>query len=137
MTTPLEVYRQFQQYLITNDFALLPEVADVAGYTEQCVGLTEWTTGLEIALANYQRNIVAAFSELRCREETIVEGSDAVVIRSRYEAVHTGSFLTIAPTGRHISYEAVDMFRVADGRIVWRYLLLDLYGIQQQLLRPE
>jgi hypothetical protein len=27
----------------------------------------------------------------------------------------------------------VDMLRVADGRIVWRFLLMDLYGIQQQL----
>jgi hypothetical protein len=42
MVTPLEVYRRFQQYLVTGDFARLPEVVDVAGYTEKCEGLTEW-----------------------------------------------------------------------------------------------
>jgi hypothetical protein len=29
------------------------------------------------------------------------------------------------------------MLRVADHRIVWRYLLFDLYGIQQQLQQPQ
>jgi predicted ester cyclase len=137
MPTPLEVYRNFQQVLLTDDFTRLPEVADVAGYIEKCEGLTDWTTGLQIALANYQRNIVAALSDLHGTEQTIVEGADTVVIRTLYEATQTGTFLGIAPTGRHIAYEAVDILRVADGRIVWRYLLMDLYGIEQQLRQAE
>ena len=133
MTTPLETYRLFQQYLFTNDYARLPEVVDVTGYTEQCVGLTQWTTGLEIALANFQRNVTSALTDMRSTEETVVEGTDTVVIRSLIEATHSGTFLGIAPTGRRVAFEAVDMLRVADQRIVWRYLLFDLYGIQQQL----
>ncbi len=133
MTTPLEIYRLFQQYLFTNDYARLPEVVDVTGYTEQCVGLTQWTTGLEIALANFQRNVTSALTDMRSTEETVVEGTDTVVIRSLIEATHSGTFLGIAPTGRRVAFEAVDMLRVADQRIVWRYLLFDLYGIQQQL----
>jgi predicted ester cyclase len=133
MATPLEVYRRFQQYLVTGDFARLPEVVDVAGYTEKCEGLTDWTTGFQIALTNFQRNVLSALSELRGTEETVVEGADTVVIRSLYEATHTGPFLGIPATGRRIAYEAVDMLRVAEGRIVWRYLLMDLYGIEKQL----
>jgi predicted ester cyclase len=133
MPTALDTYRRFQQYLLTGDFARLPEVVDFAGYTEKCEGLTDWTTGFQIALTNYQRNVVSALSDLHGSEETAVEGADTVVIRTRYEATHTGTFLGIAPTGRHIAYQAVDMLRVADGRIVWRYLLMDLYGIEQQL----
>ena len=133
MATPLDVYRRFQQYLVAGDFARLPEVVDVAGYTEKCAGLTEWTTGLEIALANFQRNVISALSDMRATEETVVEDADTVVIRSLIEATHTGTFLHIAPTGHRVAYEAVDMLRVADGRIVWRFLLMDLYGIQQQL----
>jgi predicted ester cyclase len=133
MPTPLEVYRHFQQVLLTGDFARLPEVADVAGYTEKCEGLTDWTTGIQIALSNFQRNVLAAFSDLRGIEQTVVEGADTVVIRTLYEATHTGTFLGIAPTGRPVAYEAVDILRVADGRIVWRYLLMDLHGIEQQL----
>jgi predicted ester cyclase len=135
MATPLEVYRRFQQYLVTGDFAHLPEVVDVAGYTEKCEGLTNWTTGLQIALANFQQNVLSALSDLRGSEETVVEGTDTVVIRSTYQAIHTGTFLGIPPTRRQVTYSAVDMLRVAEGRIVWRYLLMDLYGIEQQLRR--
>jgi predicted ester cyclase len=134
MPTPLEVYRRFQHVLLTGDFARLPEVVDVEGYTEKCEGLTDWTTGIQIALANYQRNVLAALSELHGSEQTVVQGADSVVIRTQYEATHTGTFLGIAPTGRHVAYEAVDILRVADDRIVWRYLLMDLYGIERQLL---
>jgi predicted ester cyclase len=133
MATPLEVYRNFQQVLLTGDFARLPEVADVEGYTEKCEGLTNWTTGIQTALANYQRNVLSALSGLRGTEQTVVAGADTVVIRTLYEATHTGPFLGIAPTGRQIAYEAVDLLRVANDRIVWRYLLMDLYGIEQQL----
>jgi predicted ester cyclase len=137
MGTPLDIYRLFQQYLFTNEYARLPEVVDVSGYTEQCVGLTGWTTGLETALANFQQNVTSALSDMRSTEETVVEGADTVVIRSLIEATHSGTFLGIAPTGRRVSFEAVDMLRVADHRIVWRYLLFDLYGIQQQLQQPQ
>ncbi len=137
MGTPLDIYRLFQQYLFTNDYARLPEVVDVTGYTEQCVGLTEWTTGFETALANFQKNVSSALSDMRSTEETVVEGTDTVVIRSLIEATHSGIFLGIAPTGRRVAYEAVDMLRVAENRIVWRYLLFDLYGVQQQLQQPE
>jgi predicted ester cyclase len=133
MSTPLEVYRRFQQYLLIADFARLPEVVDVEGYTEKCEGLTDWTTGLQIALANFQRNVLSVLSDLHGTEQTVVEGADAVVIRSLYEATHTGAFLGIAPTGKRIAFETVDLLRVADDRIVWRYLLMDLYGIERQL----
>ena len=133
MAAPLEVYRRFQQDLLMGDFAHVAEVVDVEAYTERCEGLTDWTTGFQLALANYQRNVVSALSELRGTEETVVEGAETVVIRTRYEATQSGAFLGIAPTGRHIAFEAVDILRVADGRIVWRYLLMDLYGIEQQL----
>jgi predicted ester cyclase len=137
MGTPLDIYRLFQQYLFTNEYARLPEVVDVSRYTELCVGLTDWTTGLETALANFQQNVSSALSDMRSIEETVVEGADTVVIRSLIEATHSGTFLGIAPTGRRVAFEAVDMLRVADHRIVWRYLLFDLYGIQQQLQQPQ
>lgn len=96
-------------------------------------GLTEWTTGLETALANFQKNVTSSLSDMRSTEETVVEGVDTLVIRSLIEATHSGTFLGIPRTGHRVSFEAVDMLRVADGRIVWRFLLFDLYGIQRQL----
>jgi len=136
MTTqqrPLEVYRRFQALLFGGDFARLGEVADMDGYRENCVGLTGWTTGMATALRNYQVHVASAFSDLNSTEEDIVEAGDTLVIRSALTATHTGEFLGIPPTGRKVSYDAVDMFRVTDGRITWRFLLCDWKGVIEQL----
>ncbi len=132
-TAPLGIYRQFQSFLLGGDFGRLGEVVDVDGYTENCVGLTGWTTGLTTALRNYQANVASAFSEMNSTEEDVIEAGDTLVLRSVITAVHTGEFMGIPATGRKVSYDAVDMFRVADGRIVWRFLLCDWKGVLDQL----
>jgi predicted ester cyclase len=136
MTTsehPLQIYRRFQSYLLSGEFARLGEVADMDGYTENCVGLTGWTTGLMTALGNYQANVASAFSGISGTEEDVIEAGDTLVIRSVMTATHSGEFLGIAATGRKITYDAVDMFRVSDSRIVWRFLICDWKGVTDQL----
>src|SRR5712692_339000 len=102
----------------------------------ELLGLTGWTTGLMTALGNYQANVAAAFSDMAMSEEDVIEAGDEVVIRSVITAAHTGEFLGIAPTGRTVSYDAVDMYRVAGGRIVWRFLMCDWKGVADQLTGP-
>lgn len=136
MTTqqrPLEVYRKFQSYLLTGQFGRLEEVVDVDGYRENCVGLTGWTTGLTTALQNYQTGVASALSDMSSTEEDVAETGDMLVIRSIFTATHTGEFLGVPPTGRKISYDAVDIFRVTDGRITWRFILCDWKGVMDQL----
>ena len=131
--TPLSVYRRFKEYLLRGQFERLGEVVDVDGYTENCVGLTGWTTGLQTALNNFVQGISAAMTDMAAEEEDVIEGPDSLVIRSRVSAVHAGPFLGIPPTGRRVSWDAVDLYRVHDGRIVWRYLLSDWHAVVQQL----
>jgi hypothetical protein len=47
-------------------------------YTEICLGLTEWTTGYQVAFASYYRNMIAPWAELRFAEQDLVEAPDAV-----------------------------------------------------------
>ena len=103
MGTPLEIYSAFQQRLQSQDYAQLADVVDLQGYTENCLGLTGWTTGFEIALQNFARNILAPFSDLLFTTEDVIEGSDALTIRNRVEATHSGTFLGIPATGRRIA----------------------------------
>jgi predicted ester cyclase len=132
-TSPLEVYRQFQGFLIKGEFGRLAEVVDIDGYTEHCVGLTGWTTGLQIALRNFQENVASRLTDMVPAERDIVESQDMLVIRGSFEATHTGEFLGVPPTGRRVCYDFVDMYRVTGGRIVWRYLLCDWKGLLDQL----
>jgi predicted ester cyclase len=130
---PLEVYRRFQSYLINGEFGRLGEVADMEGYTENCVGLTGWTTGLATALRNFQDNIASRLTDMVPTEDDVIQTDDMLVIRGRYEATQSGEFLGVPPTGRRVAYDFVDMYRVTGGRIVWRYLLCDWKGLRDQL----
>ena len=136
MTTdqhPLEVYRRFQSYLLHGEFARVGEVADVDGYTENCVGLTGWTTGLQIALRNFQENIASRLTDMAVTEHDVIEAGDMLVIRGTFEVTHSGEFLGVPPTGRRVSFDWIDMYRVAGGRIVWRFLLCDWKGMLDKL----
>ena len=136
MTTdqhPLEVYRRFQSYLLHGEFARVGEVADVDGYTENCVGLTGWTTGLQVALQNFQENIASRLSDMAVTEHDVIEAGDMLVIRGTFEVTHSGEFLGVPPTGRRVSFDWIDMYRVAGGRIVWRFLLCDWKGLLDKL----
>jgi predicted ester cyclase len=130
---PLAVYQAFQQCLNTQDFGRLGEVVDLAGYTENCLGLTGWTTGFEVAWRNYQRNMLAPFSDMTFTPREVVEGGQALLIRARVEATHTGEYLGIAPTGRRIAWDYIAIAHVKDGRVVGQWLQSDLYGIYRQL----
>jgi predicted ester cyclase len=63
----------------------------------------------------------------------VVEGRQAVLIRSRIAATHTGEFLGLAPTGRRIAWDYIAIAHVKDGRVVGQWLQSDLYGIYRQL----
>ena len=132
--SPLEVYREWQHRIATQQFDHMGEVVDLAGYTEICLGLTGWTTGFEVALRNYIQNMVTPWSDMRMTEEEAIEGQDAVVIRNRIEATHTGEFLGIPATGRRIAWDAISIVQVSNGRVVGQWAQPDLWGIHQQLL---
>ena len=136
MGSPLEVYSTFQQRLQSQDYAHLAEVVDLQGYTENCLGLTGWTTGFDIALQNFAKNILAPFSDLEFTTQDVIEGRDAVTIRNRVEATHSDTFLDIPATRRRIAWDFIAMVHVNDGRVVGQWIQFDLWGIYQQLTSP-
>jgi hypothetical protein len=89
-TSPVEVYRQFQSYLVKGQFDRLGGVADVDGYTEDCVGLTGWTTGLPIALRNFQEGVASRLTDMVPTEHDVVETGDTLVIRGSMTVTHSG-----------------------------------------------
>ena len=132
---PLDVYRQLQAFLINGEYGRLDEVADLDGYRELYVGLAGWTTGLQAALRNFQENVASRLTAMALTEHDIIQTADMLVIRGSIEATHSGEFFGVPPTGRRVSYDFVDMFRVTRGRLVWRYLLCDWKGLLDQLVR--
>jgi predicted ester cyclase len=134
-SSPLEVFREWQRCLAANDQAGAEKVVDLEGYTEICLGLTEWTTGYEVAAANFYRNMVAPWSDMTFTIEDLTESVDGVTARSHVTAMHTGDFLGIAATGRRVEWDHVAIVKIKDGRVVGQWAQPDLWGIYTQLAR--
>jgi len=136
MASPLEIFNEWQSRQMAGDFEHLGEVVDLEGFRDICIGLSDWTTGYEIAFQNLTKNILIPFADLKMTIQQIVEGEGAVVVRQHIEATHVSEFLGIPATGRRVSWDAVTMVKVKDGRVVENYTMLDLWGIYQQLAAP-
>jgi hypothetical protein len=80
MGKALQAYRRYRELADRGEFHRVSEVLD-ENWIENCLGLTGWTLGLDIALANRQAGFGQAFSHLRITEHEVVEDGDALVIR--------------------------------------------------------
>ena len=63
------------------------------------------------------------FGEIQLEIVDVFSEKGMVATRIRYDMVHIGECMGIAPTGRRISFEALENFRVEDGIITesWGY----------------
>src|SRR5271156_4137535 len=68
-------------------------------------------------LINLLRGFLGALPDLHAEEQDIVANGDTVALRFVVEATHEGDLLGIAPTGRRVRWDAVDVYRLKDGKI--------------------
>jgi predicted ester cyclase len=59
--------------------------------------------------------------------------ADRVTTYKTYHGTHRGEFLGVAPTGRTIQFETVDVMRVRDGKITEHWGVANLFSLLQQL----
>ena len=64
--------------------------------------------------------------------DQVAEG-DQVTTRKSLRGTHLGDFLNIAPTGKAVSIEVIDILRLVDGKIVEHWNTVDLLGLMHQL----
>ena len=58
---------------------------------------------------------------------------DRVTTYKTYHGTHRGEFLGVAPTGRQIQFETVDVMRVRNGKITEHWGVANLFSLMQQL----
>jgi len=77
--------------------------------------------------------IVSALPDLHNAEQDIIAERDIVAVRAVVDATHQGDLLGIPASGRHVRWDAVDVYRVADGKIAEEWaaddLLAFVYGV--------
>ncbi len=78
----------------------------------------------------------AAFPDLTMRVELMLAEDDLVAARWIMEGTNTGAWGGVAATGRHARFAGVNLFRLAEGKVVELWNHRDDLGLMQQLDAP-
>ena len=96
-----------------------PMSPDAAGGIEEVKGIFDM---FHAAFEGFTAEIV----------DQLAEG-DKVMTYKTFSGTHTGEFMGIPPTGKHVRFDVMDIIRLADGRFVEHWGLIDQAGLLRQL----
>jgi len=77
--------------------------------------------------------VLAAFPDLNFETQQLVAEDDLVVSRLTAHGTHRGEFMGVPPSGRHVDFQSVDIYRLSDGKIAEQWVVMDALGLLQQL----
>lgn len=121
-----QVYEAINANTLDNLDALI--VVDVADHNPS-PGIAPGLAGTKQTLSMYH----AVFSDLQVRAEDMIANGDKVVARLSVNGTNTGEFMGLPPTGKEVMMSGIEMFRLADGKIVERWAEFDMMSLMQQL----
>lgn len=75
----------------------------------------------------------AAFPDFHAEIHWQAADGELVTTYKTYHGTHQGTFLGVAPTGRRIHFETVDVMRVHNGKIAEHWGVANLFSLMQQL----
>jgi predicted ester cyclase len=84
-------------------------------------------------LVGLLQGFIGALPDLTAQEQDIVADGDTVSVRFVVEATHLGNLLGFEPTGRRVRWDAVDVYRLRDGKISEEWAADDLTAILSQI----
>jgi steroid delta-isomerase-like uncharacterized protein len=100
-------------------------ILNLAELPEPLRGRDTWRQGAEL--------IKRAFPDLNAHVEDIIAADDRVAVRLTMRGTHTGEYLGLPPTGRHVTYVSHEFYRVADGLIAEEWICSDTAGLLAQI----
>jgi predicted ester cyclase len=74
-----------------------------------------------------------AFPDVQATVEDLMADGDKVVARVSYRGTHRGAFRGIAPTGKQIAVMGINIFRIANGKLVEHWGLTDRLAVLNQV----
>jgi predicted ester cyclase len=109
------VRRNTEEVQSRGNFEVFEELfaADFVDHTPQPGGFTPDRDGAR----NLYRALRAAFPDFHAEIHWQISDGDRVTTYKTYHGTHEGTFWGLAPTGRKIHFETVDVMRVRNGKI--------------------
>jgi predicted ester cyclase len=77
-----------------------------------------------------------AFPDLQATIHDQVAENDKVVTRKTLTGTHEGPFMGLRPTGNRVSFEVIDILRLADDKVIERWCVVDQLALLRTLRAP-
>ena len=87
--------------------------------------------------ANLVQMVLRAIPDLRYEIQQIVAKDDRVVVQLRGTGTHRGEFLGVAGTAKRMEWNAINIYRFEDGKIIENWQLLDVWGLMRQMCQES
>jgi steroid delta-isomerase-like uncharacterized protein len=85
------------------------------------------------AQRQFLEGVFGAFPDLDLRPDQLIAEDGLVTVRHVVRGTHRGEFLGVPATGRVVTFQAVDIFRLTGNKIVEQWVVIDALGLLQQL----
>ena len=92
------------------DELLVPDYVDNDTLPGQPQGLEGYKQ-----IGAYLRSV---FPDMKMTIDDLIAEEDKVVVRSTFSGTHKGEFMGIAPTNKKVTLTAINIYRIADGKLV-------------------
>lgn len=117
--------------LVAGDTSAAEKLVDAAVFVDHnpSFGSTGWSSALAASQA-----LRSAFPDLSLslERDIMVSEGDQVLAHYLLSGTHSGELYGAAPTGKQVTWAATDFVRVSGGRIVERWVAMDMLTLFQQ-----
>ena len=84
-------------------------------------------------LKQYARGVLTGIPDLHITTDDLIAEGDQVVKRWTARGTHKGDFMGVPATGNRIEVTGIEIYRIAGGKIVEIWGVMDSLGLMQQL----
>jgi steroid delta-isomerase-like uncharacterized protein len=113
------------------NFAVIDELCS-PNFTMHDPSAPNLANGPEAAKA-YIKSLVAAFPNIHIRIHDLIGEGDRVALRWSAEGTHQGELNGVPPTNKRVSVSGQAIYRMANGKIEEDWIIVDTFGMFQQL----
>jgi steroid delta-isomerase-like uncharacterized protein len=125
-----QVVRQFFEAADRQDIEGMEQLVSSTNYFFHFPGMPsmDWNTHKQFFTA-----FTSSFPDLHHEIVDLVAEGDKVAVRFSVTGTHKGELQGIPPTGKKVSFGAMDFITLIDGKIAEDWLNADIMGLMQQI----
>jgi steroid delta-isomerase-like uncharacterized protein len=119
---------------VSENKALVSRYLDaLSGKEKPAAVVDQYVSEADAVLKQHIAGYEAAFPRYAMNVEDLIAEADKVVVRFTFSATYGGGFMNIPATGQKVAVPGIIIYRIADGKIVEHWMLVDSAVLMQQL----